>query len=131
MLPLATVQAAARRRREGRHDVSFQRLADDDMPWAKVLPTKACVLVEGDPGAAEVKQGVVDLGRCNDELRTLSQDAGAADGQHRRPVPIQSFPADEAIQEPLRAAREFEDDEKRHGRPRRKAPTLNRNGYGF
>jgi hypothetical protein len=111
----ASIYATARELREGRHDLNLQRLADNEVPWAQVVPREPLALFESDSGAADVEQDIVDIFRFGDELHTVSEDARAADGQHRKPVPVQRMPADDAVQEPLRASREFEDAYAGHG----------------
>jgi hypothetical protein len=120
---LASFFAAARKRREGRNDDSLQGLADDDVPCAELVPRETHTIVESDSGAAQVKQNIVNLFRSGEDLRTLgTEDARAADGQHRQPVLLQRISADDAVQEPLRAPREFQDDYTRHGKPKRVEP---------
>jgi hypothetical protein len=59
--PFASVCAAALARVEGRHEVGLPSLADDDVPGAQLVVEILIAIIEGDPGAAEVKQHLVDL----------------------------------------------------------------------
>jgi hypothetical protein len=60
--PLASAQTCALARRQGRQELALQALAEDDVPGAQIVPGEVRhAKVQGDLGAAEVKQHLVHL----------------------------------------------------------------------
>ena len=57
---------------------------------------------------------IVDLFRFGEKLHTLSEHTRATDGQHGRPVWLQSIPVDDAVQKHCRASLEFKDNDVGH-----------------